>query len=151
MTSVMGVTDQLSIGFNGAVTDSEFTSIASTAPVPSNIKGDRVPYVPKYGYSVNSNYRFNWSSAVAGDFRLSYNREGQNTVIDRGSSFSPESFQNEPFGFLDAQLSAQWQSLALELFAQNLLDEDKLVGVSFSKQTAQHRPRALGIRLSYDF
>ena len=100
---------------------------------------------------MNGNYRFNWSNAVSGDFRLSYNREGQNTVIDRGSSYSPEVYQNEPFGFLEAQLGAQWQSLSLELFGQNLLDEDKLVGVGFSKQTAQHRPRALGIRLSYDF
>jgi len=145
------VTDQLSVGFNGAVTESEFTRVTSTAPAPSNIKGDKVPFVPKYGYSVNSNYHFNWSSAVAGDFRLSYNREGQNTLIDRGSSLSTEIYQNEPFGFLDAQLSAQWQSLSLELFGQNILDEDKLVGVGNSKQTAQHRPRALGVRLSYDF
>ncbi|ETN92524.1 hypothetical protein U062_00399 [Gammaproteobacteria bacterium MOLA455] len=145
------VTDQLSIGFNGAVTDAEFTNITSTAPAPSNIKGDLVPFVPEYGYSVNSHYSFNWSSAVAGDFRLSYNREGQSAVIDRGQSLAVEEHPNEPFGFLDAQLSAQWQSLSVELFGQNLLDEDKLVGVSLSKQTAQHRPRTLGIRLSYDF
>ena len=68
-----------------------------------------------------------------------------------GKSFLQEIYRNEPFGFLDAQLSAQWQALSVELFGQNLLDEDKLVGVTVSKQTAQHRPRALGIRLSYDF
>ena len=145
------VTDQLSIGFNGAVTDAEFTKIISTSSAPTNIKGDLVPYVPEYGYSVNSHYRFNWSSTVAGDFRLSYNREGQSTVTNRRAGYSPETNENEPFGFLDAQLSAQWQSLSAELFGQNLLDENKLLGVSLGSQTPQHRPRTLGFRLSYDF
>ena len=145
------VTEQLSIGFNGAVTDAEFTQINGTSSAPPNIKGDRLPFVPEYGYSVNTNYRFNWTESVVGDFYLSYNREGQNTVTDRGAGVSPVTYKNKPFGFLDAQLSAKWQSFSVKLFGENLLDEDNLVGVSISNQTPQHRPRSLGVRLSYDF
>lgn len=147
----LAVTDQLSIGFAGAVTDTEFTSISSTSPTPNNIVGDRLPFVPEYGFSVNTNYSFNWSNAIAGDFRLSYNREGESTVIDRGLGLASVELPNDPFSFVDAQLSAQWQSLSLELFGQNLLNEDNLVGVSIARQTAQHRPRSLGVRLAYEF
>ncbi len=145
------VTDQLSVGFNGAITNAEFTRIDSMSPSPTNIDGDYLPFIPKYGYSFNASYGFEWSDSVLGGFRLSYNREGQNSVTDRGSSFVPSTYVNEPFGFLDAQLSAQFQSVSVELFGQNILDEDKLVGVSVSRETPQARPRSLGIRLSYDF
>jgi len=145
------VTDQLSVGLNGSVVNAEFVAINSASTVANNIEGDYLPFVPKYGYSLNTNYSFNWSDSVAGNFRLSYNREGESTSIDRAAGFVPDTIANDSFGFLDLQLSTQFQTVSLELFGQNILDEDKNVGVSLTRQTPQARPRTLGLRLSYDF
>ena len=142
---------QLSIGFNGTVTETEFTKINSTSPTPTNIAGDPLPGVPKYSYSVNAMYSFDWSS-IPGFFRLTYNRQGETAVVDRGApAFWVPEHRTKELGFLNAQLGAQWTYLTVELFASNLLDEDNLLYPSQVLTGAQHRPRTVGLKVGYAF
>lgn len=142
--------DQLNLGFNGAVTEGEFTKI--NTGVKSNITGDSLPHTPKYSFSVYADYNFNWSRSVPGVFRLNYNRVGKSSITNRDLGLINPTPETETFGFLNTQISAQWQSFSVELFADNLLDENRVTNASlYGRQTPQHRPRSIGLAFSFDF
>ena len=141
--------ENLSLGFSGNVTDTEFTKVDR---LPANFhEGDQLDNIPEYGYSLNMDYRFQWSEATSGFARLDFNRQGSSTATNRGGSFFFEELHSSSVSFLNAQLGAQWDEISFELFAKNLLDEDKSPMVSISELTPQNRPRTLGIKVNYDF
>ena len=142
-------TEQLSLGFSGNITDAEFTKVNSTPS--TQMAGDPLDFVPEYSYSVNADYRFDWSDSVGGFVRFNYNRQGENSTVNRTSSLAQSVFESEPISLLNAQAGAQWQSMEVELFAKNILDEDESTTASISLQTPQERPRTIGIKVNYSF
>ena len=141
--------ENLSLGFSGNVTDTEYTKIDRLPSVYH--EGDQIDYIPEYSYSLNMDYRFQWSEATSGFARLDFNRQGESTATNRGGTFFVEELHSSSVSFLNAQLGAQWDAISLELFADNLLDEDKSPMVAISGLAPQNRPRTLGIKVGYDF
>ena len=138
------------MSFNGNLTDSEVTEVDQLPA--TQIPGDPLDYVPEYSYAMSGDYKFRWpSSSIDGFVRVEYNRQGKNSVVNRTAGLAQEEFESESIGFLNAHLGAVWPSLELELYAKNLLDEDRATTASISRQTPQARPRTIGVQLKYDF
>ena len=143
------VTERLSLGLSGNVTDGEFVKINSSPS--TQIVGDPLDLVPEYSYSINADYGFNWSDAISGSIRLDYSRQGRNSVVNRLASLAQDVFHSESIGLLNTHIDAQWDSFTVELFAKNLLDEDRLTTATISQVGPQNRPRSIGVNLTYDF
>jgi iron complex outermembrane receptor protein len=148
------VYEQLSIGFNGAFTDTEFTDVGD-ANLPLYNEGDQIPFSVEYSYSISAAYRFNWSPEASGSFQVSYNHIGPSIETDRklltieGTRGAVD--ESDVLNFLNAQLSVQFNQVGVELFGRNLLDEDSYVSTSLLGQLPQARPRTLGVKVNYDF
>ncbi|MDB9952357.1 TonB-dependent receptor [Porticoccaceae bacterium] len=142
-------TQQLSFGFSGNITDAEITEV----DIEDAIKevGDPMDFVPDYSYSLNADYRFNWSSSIPGFIRFDYNRQGKNGLSDHTGGFSEKIAYTESIDFINLNVGAQWGSLSAALFGRNLSDEDRLTTASFSNQGPQNRPRSVGVQLDYEF
>lgn len=134
------VTEQWSVGLSGSVIETEFTS---SGLVGINV-GDPIPEVPKFNYSVNTSYDFNWSSSVTGSAYIGYNRQGE---VDTPPNVP---VWKEEQGFLTASLSSQWQDLSLNLVGKNLMNEDEPIAID-SVQSILPRPRTVSLDLTYRF
>ena len=144
-------TEQLRLNLSGSWTEAEFTKIGSNLDPSANLVGDRLPNVPEYEFSASAEYSFNWSSDIQGAFYLAYDRQGESHLIIRSAGLAETAVNNEAFGFLTARLSADWQAFRVSLFANNLLDEDKLLNADLVKVNTQARPRTIGLGLTYNF
>ena len=141
--------DNLSLGFSGNVIDTEFTKIDS---LPATFhEGDQINDIPEYSYSLNLDYRFEWSNSTLGFARMDYNKQGESTNTDRGGAYVTEEISSNTVSFLNAQIGAEWETLSLELFGENLLDEEKSPMAWLVGATPQNRRRTLGVKIGYDF
>ena len=138
----------LLLSASGNITDGEVTEAGITTP---QIEGDPLDFVPEYSYSINMNYQFSWSNDIGGVFTVDYNRQGKNSLVARTSGLVEPVVHSESIGFLNANLGAEWNSLSLELFVRNILDEDKLTTAANSKLAPQNRPRTIGMQVNYRF
>jgi len=149
LSTLLNITEQLSIGFSANITDAEFTTVDPDVSLV-NI-GDPLFLVPKFSYSLSADYYFNWSSAISGFAHLDYNRQGENTEINR----SPASFNQEnkstDIGFLNAQIGAQWEDITIRLFGRNLNNELRTTIGSLAGIFTQNRPRTVGVDINYQF
>jgi iron complex outermembrane recepter protein len=147
------VTDALSLGFSGNVTDAEVVDLPGPGITPDKNPGDPLDFVPDYNYSLTADYYFSWSAAVSGYTQLSYHRQGPSSYISRLSGTLDPVSEADAIRFLNLQLGARFQKFDLQLFARNLLDEDgpTAPGISSSKATLQARPRTIGVNLKYQF
>ena len=141
--------ENLSLGFSGNVTDTEFTKIDRLPAVFH--EGDQIDNIPDYSYSLNVDYRFQWSEATSGFARLDFNRQGESTATNRIGTYLFEELHSSSVSLLNGQIGAKWDAFSLELFGDNLLDEDKSPMVVVVGLTPQNRPRTLGIKANYDF
>ena len=142
-------TEQLLVGFSGSITDAEIAKINS---LPATlIVGDSPDLVPEYNYSLKIDYSFDWSGATPGVVRIDYNRQGPTVSINRTAGWLPPVVKSEPINFLNAYVGAEWDSIGIELFGRNLLDEDEATTAALTGIGTQARPRTVGIRLNYSF
>ena len=148
-STLLRITEQFSLSLNANITDAEFTTV--DPDVSAVNKGDTVLLVPKFSYSLSADYYFNWSSAISGFAHLDYNRQGENTEINR----SPASFNQEnkstDIGFLNAQIGAQWEDITIRLFGRNLNNELRTTIGSLAGIFTQNRPRTVGVDINYQF
>jgi iron complex outermembrane recepter protein len=147
------VTDALSLGFSGNVTDAEVVGLPGSGITPDLNPGDPLHLVPEYNYSLTADYHFSWSAAVPGYVQLSYHRQGPTSFVSRLSGVLNPVSEADAIGFLNLQLGARFQKFDLQLFARNLLDEDRPTApdLSNSRLTPQARPRTIGVNLTYQF
>jgi iron complex outermembrane recepter protein len=147
------VSDALSLGFSGNVTDAEVVGLPGPGITPDLNPGDPLHLVPEHNYSLTADYHFSWSAAVPGYTQLSYHRQGPSSFISRlGGTLDPVS-EAGSIGFLNMQLGARFQNIDLQLFARNLLDEDGPTAPDLTndKVTPQARPRSIGVNFTYQF
>jgi iron complex outermembrane recepter protein len=147
------VTDALSLGFSGNVTDAEVVSLPGPGLTPDKNPGDPLDLVPEYNYSLTADYQFSWSAAVPGYAGLGYHRQGPSSFITRLTGVSEPVSEADSIGFLNLQLGARFQKFDLQLFARNLLDEDRptVASVANNNRFTQARPRSIGVNLAYQF
>ncbi|MDB9724472.1 TonB-dependent receptor [bacterium] len=142
------LSDQLSVGFNGHYIDTEFTKVSSA--VASNVEGDQLNGTPKYSYSLNAKYDFDWAFGAEGFALLDFSEQGGSVDIARNQI--PAVVESESVRLLNAQVGAQWDQLSVRLFGRNLTNERELtIPVRSNNEFFQHRPRTLGAELSYRF
>ena len=142
------VSEGLTLGFNGNLTDAEFTD---TGAGIVHSDGDPLDNVPEYNLSVNAHYQFQWSADVDGFARVDFNKQGENEVTDRSLGLVNPVHKSSAISFLNATIGAEWEAVSLEFFGRNLLDEDKATTASYSGLSPQVRPRTLGLKVNYDF
>jgi len=148
--------EQLTLGLSGDVTDTEITYIDPSydASTLAYGVGDPINLVPKYGLSARSDYRFQWTDAMPGFFRLSFNRKGESHDSERhrfGGIVLTDHAVAPPVSFLNASVGAEWEGWKWNLFGQNLLDEDGFIVATVSGITIQARPRTIGVNVSKSF
>jgi iron complex outermembrane recepter protein len=147
------VTDALSLGFSGNVTDAEVVGLPGPGITPDKNPGDPLDLVPEYSYSLTADYHFSWTADVPGYTQLSYHRQGPSSYISRLGGARVLGTESDAIGFLNLQLGARFQNIDLQLFARNLLDEDRPTAPDLlgTKTAPQARPRTIGINLTYQF
>ena len=142
-------TSYISLGFSGNITDAEVTKVTVTPS--AKIEGDPLDLVPENSFSINTDFNFDWSDSVSGLIHLEYNRQGKNSISNRTTGWAQPIAHSKPIGFLNAHMSAKWQSFGLELYGRNLLDEDGVTSAPLVNENPQNRPRTIGLKLNYDF
>ena len=147
------ITDQFNVGFNGHISEGEFTEVAENPP--TFLSGDPLSGVPKYSYSVSADYNFNWSSSIEGFAHVNYSRHGESAFTNRGIAqfYADREPVNESpaVGYLGAQIGAKWNALTLRLFGKNLNNELREPNEGDPIYSLQRRPRSIGIEASYSF
>ena len=144
------VNEHLSLGFNGNFTDAEFTTVSEEQIV---FVGDSLNEIPKYSYSINADFDFNWSSSIGGFAHINVNRQGPSTETDRSTTIPVEQqvLESSDLNLLNAQLGAQWDDFTIRLFGRNLTNELRAINPSHFGIFTQNRPRTMGVSFIYDF
>ena len=141
------ISELMSLGFNANFTDTELTKLN---PGAVSIRvGDPLNNIPKYSYSINADFNFNWFSTAEGFAHINFNRQGPRTLTEL--SFAPSTLESSDLNLLNAQIGAQWQQLTLRVFGRNLTNELREINPSVFNVFTQNRPRTLGVSASYEF
>jgi outer membrane receptor protein involved in Fe transport len=142
-------TDSFTFGLSGSVIDAEITNIGLSQT--SHVVGDPIDFVPDYSYSITAGYEYSWKPNVPGFARLAYNEQGPASQLLRSFPFLEPVNTSDVLNFLSASVGAAFGSFNVELFGQNLLNEDDRVSPSYVGWWPQARPRTLGVRFGAEF
>ena len=141
------ISELMSLGFNANFTDTEFTKLD---PNTVSVRlGDSLSDIPKYSYSINADFDFNWSSSTAGFAHINFNRQGPSTFTNL--TFTPLTLESSDLNLLNAQIGAEWQKLTLRVFGRNLTNELRAISQTFNGTFTQNRPRTMGVSFTYEF
>ncbi len=125
-------------------------SLEQDVPGLGGLKGDRVPYVPRYTYSASARYSFAVTSALNGFAQFDYQHTGNSYNAFNEAAADLQGAYD--LGNLRAGIEAdQWQVI---LFVDNVWDEradlflDTLLG---DTRANVNRPRTIGVTLRSNF
>ncbi len=141
-------TESLTLGFNGAYTDTEITSLRAenTAQLP----GDPIDFIPELSYSITGDYRFNWTENVGGFASVYYNFQDSMQFTSRRTSIMIQ--HSDELRFLDIRIGAEFSDWTLELYGRNIADEDGLQDpFGVLNAGSRPRPRTVGVKFSTTF
>ncbi|TNE64775.1 MAG: TonB-dependent receptor [Alphaproteobacteria bacterium] len=144
-------TDQLSFNASGTVIHAEVTEI--NAEDTANVVGDSIDYVPDFSFTVGANYDFNWADDTPGFFRVDYSYRDKLPYTDL-TSFPAENTPqySDSIGLLGARIGATVGRVSLEVYAQNLTNENKYIDPYHAWNNANRtRPRTIGVSIGLDF
>ncbi len=138
---------QFTLLANGNYTDAKLTAVAPGAT--TQFAGDPVDFVNDYSLSASGVYEFNWTDSSPGFLRIDYNRISPSQLTDRSI---PVFFKSDRIELLNARLGIELSSWNVQIFGQNLLDENGIqdpleaIGVG-----SRPRPRTIGIKVGTNF
>jgi iron complex outermembrane receptor protein len=144
-------TDALTLSASGSYNDTEVVEL--DADNAANEVGDPSDYVPKLSYTLAADYSFPWSASVAGFVHLDLNHRDEVPYTDR-FMYYPEFITqtSDSFTLLGARIGAKWDRTSLELFGNNLTNENKAVDPFVVwNQANRTKPRTFGIKAAYTF
>jgi outer membrane receptor protein involved in Fe transport len=141
----IGLTQRLALQVSGTLTDTKVISIPDGA---SLAEGDRLNFIPNYSYSVSGSYDIRWLGRFDGFLRLDYNEKGKALYHLRDIGIINESQVTQ---LLNLRLGATYQRVALQLFADNLLDDNSQMNPSPTGFYARPRPRTVGLSATLSF
>lgn len=149
--------EQLMLSVSGTYLDGEVVEVnAVNRPdeiTSANNVGDKVDYVPKFSYTIAADYSFDWGAGVAGFVHLDLNHRDQVYYTDR-FLYVPEAVQqsSDSVTLLGARIGATWRQLSVELFGNNLTNENRLVDpFDIWSQANRTKPRTFGVKTTYSF
>lgn len=154
-TLLFSPTERLTMRANAAYTD---TYLTSAAPAVGGLKGDDMPYIPKWSMSLSAEYRFPIGTAQA------WLGGSVGYIGERRSDYTLKSpLQLPSYTTLTLNAGMDWDKVRLSIYGKNLTNER---GINFAgpiaTQTAANpygnpytialiQPRTIGIDLSYRF
>lgn len=165
----------LTFGLNAAWIDAHLTE--DTPPLAGGFDGDKLPFVPKFSFGLNSDYEFNISNstrgfvggtlAYTGKQRDNFNVADIVGVNPDGSfvfAFTPQRRISD-YAILDLRAGIEFDRFTLEAYVKNLTNtkgvssltllEDQLIGNNIlpgnAIRAALTRPRTIGLSLTAGF
>ncbi|ARN73821.1 TonB-dependent receptor domain-containing protein [Oceanicoccus sagamiensis] len=143
--------ENITFMLNGNFTDGEFTSIPQ-GTVQQKRVGSSLDNIPEYSYTLAADYQYDWFDSARGFVRVDYNTQGPNTVTVHNAGIIPEVGESKVLTILNGHVGVNWTSFSIELFGNNLLDEDDgLSNWAFVGRETQYRRRSYGVKFDYDF
>ncbi|WP_226632738.1 TonB-dependent receptor [Novosphingobium profundi] len=150
--------DGLSLQGNVTYTDATLSEDQNTgATATSGLKGDRIPYVPKWMGGASAQYDWSLSDSLGGMARVDFNYVGGSwSDFRRNYTFAREV---EDYALVNARLGVEGpgQSWGAYLYVTNLLDATAITRAS-SSAIAQGRtlvssatPRTIGVNVRQKF
>jgi outer membrane receptor protein involved in Fe transport len=139
----------LSLYANGAYVDAYLTSDAP--PIVGGLRGDSLPYNPKFSSTIGAEYDHPLSAAMTGHAGISWHYTGR-----RRSDFDAAVGQQrlKAFGQVDAHLGVDIDRFAIDAFVHNLTDSRGIVNLGTLGSAPNGdfaasviRPRTIGISL----
>ena len=177
-------TADFQLGFNAAYTDADLTQDFPTLVIPSppyvvevnsGLKGDRMPYVPKYSFSTTADYYFdvgdNWQGALGAglrwiDDRVAGTTERQVIVTDTvpptvvDTTITPP-LELDSYYSLDLHASLSNDNWSVRAYLKNATDQrgytsmstndNQVTGTTPSWLASPILPRTFGIEVDYRF
>lgn len=179
------VTDRFSLGLNGAYTDAQldqnYPLVSISQPpylvtITSGLKGDVLPYIPKWGWSATGDYFLplsnGWTAHFGGAVRWVGERTGgttnvQNTYDDTTvpptllvSTVTPP-LKLDSYGVLDLNAYLANESWTLRGYVKNATDKraylavtditSAVTGVTDKLSAVPIQPRTIGFEIDYRF
>jgi iron complex outermembrane recepter protein len=144
-------TDRLTFSASGSYIDAEVVEIAATNA--ANAVGDPADYVPELSYTLAGDYAFQWAAGIDGFVHLDLNHRDEVLYTDR-FMYYPEFITqaSDSFTLLGARIGVNWKRTSLELFANNLTNENKTVDPFFLwSQANRTKPRTIGLKAAFNF
>ncbi|MBL8265894.1 TonB-dependent receptor, partial [Steroidobacter sp.] len=149
--------DSLMLSVSGTYLDGEVVEVkAVNRPgeiTSANQVGDKVDYVPKFSYTFAADYSFAWAAGVSGFLHLDLNHRDEVYYTD-AFLYVPGAVEqsSDSFTLLGARIGATWQQISVELFGNNLTNENKLVDpFDIWSQANRTKPRTFGVKTTYSF
>lgn len=155
LATAFRVTDRWQFGINAAYTDAKLTE---DVPGINGLDGDRLPYIPRFSWSLTSDYVFpigaSWNGRVGGGYRW---------VGDRYTDVpsNPNAIPVDSYGAFDINADVANANWTLRAYVRNLTDERAYLtyGVlnnafdgSVSRvQAVPITPRTIGLEVDYRF
>lgn len=151
-TAGLNAAPGLSIYANGSYVDSYLTT--DTPTVVGGLRGDPLPYNPKWQATMGAEYEHALNSRLTGHAGLSWHYTGV-----RYSDFDATSGQRrlKPFSQLDAHVGVDFDRFRIDAFAHNITDARGIVNLGFfgsvngDVAAAVNRPRSFGLSLGYRY
>jgi iron complex outermembrane receptor protein len=139
--------DGWSFSLNGDYLDTYFRTV--TAQFTGFAPGDKLPFVPKYGWTASMEREYRWNGKP-GYARLDYNQVGRTQYRDP-SVLGLE--QSDVIHTLNFSADIQWnENLRLGISAQNLLNDRGLIDpFTFYTESTRPRPRTFGVNFGVKF
>ena len=153
----------LSIGVNGAYSNARLEG--STSPLVGGVKGDKLPFSPKYSLGVNSDYRWKvgdtTSAYVGGSLRHLSEQSGAFDATFRTANGRQRLLPS--YNVLDIRAGLEFTKFSIEAYAKNLNNSDGKTSTSGVKAngfniypngaiaTGIITPRTMGLTLTVEF
>ena len=139
------VTEAFRFSFGGAYTNAE---LSTDFPAGNGFDGDRLSGSPEYNVNLGINYDFDLSG------NPSFIRSDYAYVGDYFNKLGEEGDEMGDYGQLNASAGIQIDQVSLEIYGQNLTNEDALthIGVLVPDTRAfRLRPRTIGFNVGFHF
>jgi len=144
-------TDRLTLSASGSYYDTEVTQLNATNG--ANAVGDPSDYVPKFAYTLAGDYTFPLSSAANGFVHVDLNHRDPVLYTDRFMYYPQFITQSsDEFTLIGARVGVRWDRVSVELFGNNLTNENKAIDPFILwSQANRTKPRTIGLKGVYSF
>jgi outer membrane receptor protein involved in Fe transport len=157
-TATMRPTRGLQVSVNGAYTQAKL--LEDTDPIVGGLKGDRLPFTPKYAVSVNGDYDWKVGGSatayVGGSLRFLGEQAGPFSADYRAANGRQSHIPS--YAVADLRAGVEFGRYSVEVYAKNLTNIDgktNVVGEGNSPfgsvGTGVIRPRTIGVTLGAGF
>jgi len=140
------LTDDLLVSLGGSYVEAEFDEDLQTGAFS---KGDSLPDVPSYNFSLAATYNFEINDDLMGDIRVDI------SAVDGSSLITPApdgSIEVDGYQTANLRLGVEGENWYASFFINNLTDEVADLGAEFSRGGYYHnKPRTIGLTVGYSF